>query len=324
MVAVAALTAICSVLRVNIDTTGFLYLIVVVLLSLTGDLVSSLLVSVAAALCLMYFFAHPVFSLRVDNPLDLVAIIAFVTTSVVISRLVSEVRRKSEIILSSVNRKLVDAAERERRRIARDLHDDVGQRLALFACELEQLRNDLGTRASTTCTRIVALQGQISQLATDVQTISHELHSTQLEYLGIEAAMRGFCRELSQQQKVEIDFKSNNLTVPMSPETSLCLFRVLQEALHNSAKHSGALHCKVELFGTSEGIHLTVDDSGIGFDPKTAISGRGLGLTSITERLKLVDGKLSINSQPGTGTTIHAWVPLSCECSETYSEGKVS
>lgn len=310
MVAVAALTAICSVLRVNIDTTGFLYLIVIVLLSLTGDLASSLLVSIAAALCLIYFFARPTFSLRVDNPLDLVAIIAFVTTSFVISRLVSEVRAKSEIILSSVDRKLVDAAERERRRIARDLYDDVGQRLALFACELEQLRNDLGTRASTTCTRITALQGQISQIATDVHTISHELHFSQLEILGIEAAMRGFCKDLAQQLKLEIDFKSKDLTIPLSPEISLCLFRVLQEALHNSAKHSGALHFKVELSGTSKGIHLTVHDSGIGFDPQTAMSGQGLGLTSMKERLKLVKGKFVINSHPRTGTTIHAWVPL--------------
>lgn len=322
--AVAALTTIGSVLHVNIDTAGFLYLIVVVLLSLTGDLISSLLVSIASALCLTYFFARPVLSMRVDDPLDLVAITAFVTTSFVISRLVSEVRAKSEIVLSSVNRKLVDAAERERRRIGRDLHDDVCQRLALFSCQLEQVRNDLGGRASTNLTRIAALQEQISEIATDVQAISHELHSSKLEYLGIEAAMRGFCRELAQQRKVGIDFKSKDLTLPLSPEISLCLFRVLQEALHNSAKHSGALDFKVELVGTSEGIHLAVHDSGIGFNPQAAMSGPGLGLTSMKERVKLVKGKFSINSHPGTGTTIHAWVPSCNRSSETCPERKVS
>ncbi len=152
---------------------------------------------------------------------------------------------------------------------------------------------------------------QTSELATDVQSMSRALHSSRPEYLGIAVAMRGFCQEFGEQQKVEIDFKIHDLPSPLSPDISLCLFRVLQEALHNSAKHSGVRHFEVGLWGTSGEIHLTVVDSGAGFDREAAREGRGLGLTSMEERVKLLKGTLSIESQPKRGTTIYARVPLS-------------
>jgi signal transduction histidine kinase len=137
------------------------------------------------------------------------------------------------------------------------------------------------------------------------------LHSAKLQYLGIAAAVRGFCREFAEQQKAEIDFKSHDLPSPLSPDIALCLFRVLQEALHNSAKHSGVRRFEVRLCETSDEIHLTVKDSGAGFDREAAKESCGLGLISMEERLKLVKGTLSIDSQPKCGTTIHARVPLS-------------
>src|SRR5258706_11814441 len=112
-------------------------------------------------------------------------------------------------------------------------------------------------------------------------------------------------------QKIEIDFQSHDLPSPVPPDISLCLYRVLQEALHNSAKHSGARHLEVRLWGTSDQIHLTVGDSGVGFDSEAAKESRGLGLISMRERVKLVNGTLSIESQPQRGTTICARVPLS-------------
>ena len=154
------------------------------------------------------------------------------------------------------------------------------------------------------------LRKQTSEIATDIQSLSHELHSSRLEYLGIAAAMRGFCKEFGEQQKVEVDFKTHDLPSPLSPDISLCLFRVLQEALHNSAKHSGVRHFEVRLWGMSDEIHLTVRDSGAGFDREAAKESRGLGLISMEERLKLLDGTFSIESQPKRGTTIHARVPL--------------
>jgi signal transduction histidine kinase len=122
--------------------------------------------------------------------------------------------------------------------------------------------------------------------------------------------MRGVCKEFGTHQKVEIDFKSYDLPSPVPQDISLCLFRVLQEALHNSAKHSGARRFEVQLWGTSGEIHLRVSDSGTAFDLETAMKSRGIGLTSMQERLQLVKGNFSIDSQPQRGTTIHARVPL--------------
>jgi signal transduction histidine kinase len=126
-------------------------------------------------------------------------------------------------------------------------------------------------------------------------------------------AMRGFCREFAQNQKMEINFQSHDLPGSVPPDLSLCLFRILQEALHNSAKHSGTRHVEVQLFGTSGEIDLTVRDFGAGFEVEAAKQGRGLGLLSMQERIRLVRGRLSIESQLRRGTTIHAQVPLPLE-----------
>lgn len=323
LIALAALTFVCFRLRLSISTAGFLYLIVVVLLSLGGDIIPSVLISILAAACLNYYFAPPVFSFRVHDTLNISSILAFLTASLVISRLVSELRTMSEAALSSVNRKLVEAEERERSRIARDLHDDIGQRLALLSVELEQVQQDLpdsfGPRS-----RISALQEQIGNISTDVHEISHQLHASKIEYLGIASAMRAFCREFAKQHKVEINFKNTDLTPALAPEISVCLYRVLQESLQNGVKHSRVQRFEVELVETTDAIDLTVRDAGIGFDPKLAMRGLGLGLTSMRERTKLVNGKLSVASQPGKGTTIRASVPVPIHGSERHLQQRVS
>ena len=219
-------------------------------------------------------------------------------------------RKLAEAALASVSRRLIEAQEQERSRIARELHDDIGQRLALLAIKLAQLQQS-PPNSSELPSRIGELQKQTSEIAADIQSLSHELHSSRLQYLGIVAAMRGFCREFGEQQKVEVDFKTHDLPVPLSPDISLCFFRVLQEALHNSTKHSGVRYFEVELWGTPDEIHLTVSDSGAGFDIDAAKASRGLGLISMEERLKLLNGTLSIESQLQRGTTIHARVPFS-------------
>jgi signal transduction histidine kinase len=122
--------------------------------------------------------------------------------------------------------------------------------------------------------------------------------------------MKSFCREFSERQNVKIDFSDEGLTT-VPKEISLCLFRVLQEALHNALKHSGVRQFNVELRGAPEAVQLTVRDSGVGFDPDAVVKGTGLGLTSIKERLRLVDGIVFINSQPNRGTTVYVRVPLS-------------
>jgi PAS domain S-box-containing protein len=219
-------------------------------------------------------------------------------------------RKLTEAALATVSRKLIEAQEQERTRIARELHDDIGQRLAILAIKLAQLQQS-PPHSSELASHIGELQKQTSGIAADIQSLSHELHSSRLQYLGIVAAMRGFCREFGEQQKVEIDCKIHDLPVTLSPDISLCFFRVLQEALHNSAKHSGGRHFEVELWGTPDDIYLTVSDSGVGFDINAARANRGLGLISMAERLKLLNGTLSIESQLQRGTTIHARVPFS-------------
>jgi signal transduction histidine kinase len=204
---------------------------------------------------------------------------------------------------------LIEAQEQERTRIGRELHDDIVQRLALLAITLQQLQTSKGLPPEVR-SRMGDLWKQTTEIATDIQYLSHELHSSKLQYLGLVTAMRGFCREFGEQQKVEIDFQTHDLPSPLSADISLCFFRVLQEALHNSAKHSGVRHFEVRLWGTSDDIHLTVSDSGIGFDREAAKESRGLGLISMQERVKLLKGTFAIESEPMHGATIHARVPL--------------
>jgi PAS domain S-box-containing protein len=217
-------------------------------------------------------------------------------------------RKLADSALAGVSGKLIEAQEQERRRIARELHDDIGQRLALLSIELAQLRRSY-SNPSDFPRRIDRLQTQTAEIAADVQSLSHELHSSRLQYLGLAAALRGFSQEFSEQQKVEVAFASHDLPISLSSEISLCFFRVLQEALHNAAKHSGVRDFEVRLWGAPDEIHLTVGDRGVGFDVETTKASRGLGLISMQERLKLLNGTLSIESQLQHGTTIHASVP---------------
>ena len=220
-------------------------------------------------------------------------------------------RKQMEEALSGVSRGLIEAQERERTRIGRDLHDDIVQRLALLTVQLELVQQTSPDLHVDVRRRLDEIRKHSMEIATDVQSLSHELHSSKLEYLGLAVAMRSFCREFGQLQKVEIDFQSHDLPSTVPPDVSLCLYRVLQEALHNSAKHSGVGHLEVRLWGTSDQIHLTVRDSGVGFDGEAARRSPGLGLISMQERVKLVNGTLSIESQPNRGTAISARVPFS-------------
>jgi PAS domain S-box-containing protein len=229
-------------------------------------------------------------------------------------------RKLAEDALSNVSRRLIQAQEQERTRIARELHDDVGQRLALLAIQLEELREKLDSVPEPR-TRIGELQKETVEISITIQTMSHELHSSKLEYLGIVAAMRIFCKEFGERQNVEVDFKSYDVPSSLPPELSLSLFRVLQEALHNAAKHSGIKHVEVQLWGTSGKVNLTVSDLGLGFNTEATMHGTGLGLTSMRERMRLLGGELSINSEPRRGTTIHARVPFDSSSDSAEATG---
>ena len=229
-------------------------------------------------------------------------------------------RKLGEEALSTLSQRLIGAQEAERERIARELHDDIGQRLALLEVDLQQLKqSNPGSEEIARC--VEELCEQTSSISEDVHDLSHELYSSKLKILGPIAAMRGFCRELAAKQKVEIEFHHDDILRSIPTEVSLCLFRILQEALHNAVKHSGVRHFKVEFREVDNTITLDVHDSGLGFDTEVAMRGRGIGLTSMQERLKLVNGELSIESEIEQGTTIRARVPLTPQACSVRATG---
>src|SRR5246500_1383800 len=218
-------------------------------------------------------------------------------------------RKQMEEALSDMSRKLIESQEQERARIGRELHDDINQRLALLKVELERLQE----KPSEVGIRVQELRNQVTDISNDVQALSHDLHSSKLEYLGVVAGIKSWCKEFAERQRMEIDFKSDVPTaVPL--EIGRSLFRVLQEALHNAVKHSGVKRVEVQLREESGEIHLITSDSGKGFGVEAALQGKGLGLTSMRERIRLVNGTISIESKPMGGTTIHVRVPLGLEC----------
>jgi signal transduction histidine kinase len=211
--------------------------------------------------------------------------------------------------LEKVSGQLIEAQEKERRRIARDLHDDICQRLALLSMELEQANRD--SMSSSSHGSLEEIRKHCSDIATHVHLLSHQLHSSKLDYLGVVAAIRALCKESSEQHHVSIVFSDKDVPARLPNDISLCLFRVAQEAVHNAVKYSGTAEFSVEIRGLENEIQLVVQDAGAGFDVEETKKTSGLGLVSMQERLHLVHGRLTVESRPGKGTKILAAVPLS-------------
>ena len=226
-------------------------------------------------------------------------------------------RKLAEQALAEMTRKLIRSQEQERTRIGRELHDDINQRLAMLTIELEQLQSN----PSQFETRLEKLRKEVNEVSNDVQALSHDLHSSKLEYLGVVAGMRSWCTEFAERQRMEIDFRSD-VTSTLPCEVGLTLFRVLQESVHNALKHSAAKKIDVHLREDGSEIHLVVTDRGRGFDIAAALQGKGLGLTSMRERVRLINGSLSMNSRPNAGTTIHIRVPFTPEIASRLAVGQ--
>ena len=218
-------------------------------------------------------------------------------------------RKRAEETMRTLGGRLIQAQEEERVRISRELHDDICQRLALLGVELERLKDSPELSDPKSRAWMERLAQFTVEIGGSVQALSHKLHSSKLEILGTTAAMRSFCAEFAHQHHVEIEFMSN-VSVALPREISLCLYRVLQEGLHNSVKHSGGRAFSVQLCRDPGAVELIIKDSGTGFDLETAIAGAGLGLISMQERINLVNGTMLIESAPMRGTTIRARVPV--------------
>jgi len=215
--------------------------------------------------------------------------------------------------LEKISGQLIEAQEQERSRIARDLHDDICQRLALLSMEIEQANRTSSGSFAAARPNLENIQKHCSEIAVDVQSLSHQLHSSTLDCLGVVAAVRAFCGELSRQHELSIEFTARNVPEHLPRDISLCLFRIAQEALHNAVKYSDTKQFSVALCATEEEVQLIVRDAGAGFDVEEAKKNRGLGLVSMQERAHLVHGSFSVESKPGKGTTIFAAVPFVAE-----------
>jgi signal transduction histidine kinase len=213
--------------------------------------------------------------------------------------------------MKAIEALLIEAHETERTRVARALHDDIGQRLAVLTMDLDALSKALPLPTTEVRARIDALSDGAIELGKDVQALSHQLHPAKLDYLGLVSASAGFCRDVSQQQHVEIAFSHDGVPETVPATVALSVFRVVQEAVTNAVKHAGVGHVTVALNGGPGEIRVEVVDAGTGFDPDAVLSGHAPGLIGMRERARLLGGEVFIRSRPGAGTSISARVPLS-------------
>jgi len=218
-------------------------------------------------------------------------------------------RKQTEEALRDLSGRLINAQEEERKRVARELHDDLNQRMALLSIELAQLEEKI-QKPRNVRQLILSLQTKALEISNDIHRLSYRLHPSKLDHLGLAAAVKSLCEELSERGQLEIEFSLKGFPATLPKDVSLCVFRVAQEALRNCLKHSGAHQAQVLLEHTDSTIRLTVADDGRGFSPNSDVLKRGLGFTSMRERLRLTGGELQIYSQPLSGTRVEITVPL--------------
>jgi len=204
-------------------------------------------------------------------------------------------RKLAEEELRHLGGRLIRAQEEERSRVGRDLHDDLGQRLAIFSMELEQLRRKIPGERDDLTSSVKTLMTRAQDLASDIHRLSYQLHPFKLDTLGLSAAIKSLCEEISDRRDLKIKFQQKGFPVALPPDITLCIFRIAQEALHNIVKHSGAREAKLVLTKTAEAIRFRVVDRGYGFDIEAAKMKKRLGLLSMRERLRLVGGEISIH-----------------------------
>jgi signal transduction histidine kinase len=208
-------------------------------------------------------------------------------------------RRAAEDSLRRVSSRLIEAQEQERKRIARELHDNVSQQLAMISMGLQQLLLEDTLAPDGQNHRTAELIEEADKVARDVSALSHALHSSRLDFLGVALAIEGFCSELRKRHHVQIDFESSGVPADLPSDIALALFRITQEALHNAVKYSGVSRFQVRLKKAGMYLELTVNDAGVGFDLQKAAESEGLGLISMRERVAPFNGALEIRSQPG-------------------------
>jgi len=191
-------------------------------------------------------------------------------------------------------------------RIARELHDDIGQRMAVLTMDLDTLGQALPLSADEASSRLRLVSDRTLAIARDIQALSHRLYPARLEYLGLVSASASFCREISRREGADVAFSHDAVPAGLPPDVALALFRVLQEAVANALEHGSVTQVAVTLGGDSEEIRLEIADRGAGFDPDSQSVQSGLGLVGMRERMRMIGGELTIESRKGAGTIVRA------------------
>jgi signal transduction histidine kinase len=238
-----------------------------------------------------------------------IAVIMLAQAATIVGLVVQRTRRhRAEAAAYELSGRLISGQEEERRRIARDLHDDLNQRLALLSVELDLAGHD-GAKPGLV-SRLEQMAVQVKDLSSDVHRLSTRLHPAKLDQLGLVVAARTLCKELSSQSDVRIEFTHEKVPRQLPTDIALCIYRVLQEALGNAVRHGKATQVRADLRVTANHLQLSVADNGIGFDPQDARNNDGLGLLSMRERARLVQGVLAIQAACERGTRVELKVPV--------------
>ncbi len=219
--------------------------------------------------------------------------------------------RQSRGELRALAARLLSTQEEERRRVSRELHDDLNQKLAMLEVDVERLSQRIPPSAAMGA-EVQSLRRRVAEVSNDIRRVAYQLHPSVLDHLGLAVALRSYCAEFSKREGIQVKLSGNDLTEPVPEEVALCLYRITQESLWNVAKHASAKSAKVTLDALDHRVHLSIRDNGVGFDPAAKRDG-GIGLLSMKERVRLVNGKLTLTSKPGKGTRIDVWAPLAKE-----------
>ena len=243
--------------------------------------------------------------------------LAFAAQLVLIAWLIDEGRRRraSESALKALSGHLLSAQEEERARIARELHDGFNQQIALLGISLSSVKRQIPPGNPGLVAELTKQQEQIVGLAEEIRQLSHELHPSILKISGIDRALQHFCDEFGKTEGIDIDFRSDVTPDRVSPETALCLYRIAQESLRNIMKYADTNSARVSLIQEGAGCTLSVVDRGRGFTPGDTRNG-GIGLISMQERARALQGTLTIWSKPGQGTVVTARIPLEGQSQE--------